>query len=215
MSKRLGVYGGTFDPIHMGHLIVAEQGREAGRLDRVLFVPAASPPNKAGQRITRFEQRVEMLELAIAGYPPFAIDQLEKERSGPSYTVDTLEELKRRHPGAQLFLLIGSDSLADLPTWREPARIVANAGLVVMVRPNYPPPSAEQLRTALKLAPEVNLEIILVPTPPLVDIASRDLRRRVAEGRSIRYLVPRAVECYIAEKGLYRDAPVTVELAPP
>src|SRR6185369_11984582 len=126
---RIGIYGGTFDPVHVGHLILAEQAREQGRLDEVWFVPAPRPPQKDGVAITRFEARVEMLALAIAGQAAFRIDELEKERVGPSYTVDTLAELRRRHPAYTFFLLIGGDSLADLPLWRDPGGILAQAGL--------------------------------------------------------------------------------------
>lgn len=198
---RVGIFGGTFDPVHVGHLILAEQARDHARLDQVWFVPAPRPPQKNGQAITRFEQRVEMLELAIAGQPAFRIDEVERHRTGPSYTVDTLAELKARHPGHTFFLLLGGDSLADLPTWREPRRIVEQAGLVVMARPGTPPVTEVEL--AARLGTAVSLEV--VPAPQ-IDISSRDLRRRVAEGRSVRYQVPRAVETYIREKGLYQSA---------
>ena len=206
MSRRVGVFGGTFDPVHLGHLVLAEQCREQGRLDEVWFVPAGVPPHKQGLAISRFEQRVEMIELAIAGNPAFRVEPIEAERPGPNYTADTLEELKRRQPATDFFLLIGSDSLADLPGWYEPRRIVASAGLLVMLRAQYPARPPEELRAALALPASVPLRVEWVQAPPLIDIASRDLRRRSAEGRSIRYLVPRAVEIYIADKHLYRDS---------
>src|SRR5437870_4749134 len=106
---RLGIFGGTFDPVHLGHLILAEEAREQGRLEQVLFVPAARPPHKQEQPLTPFAQRVEMLSLALAGNPAFRIEQLERDRPGPSYTVDTLEELRRRQPDAELWLIVGSD----------------------------------------------------------------------------------------------------------
>src|SRR5262245_22067300 len=118
---RIGIFGGTFDPVHLGHLILAENCREQGRLDQVWFIPAPAPPHKLDRSITSFERRVEMLQLALAGNPAFQINEVEKDRSGPSYTVDTLAELQHRHPGDEFFLLIGSDTLADLPAWREPA----------------------------------------------------------------------------------------------
>lgn len=199
---RIGVFGGTFDPVHLGHLILAEQCREQGQLDQVWFVPAASPPHKQGVEIAPFAQRVEMLALALAGQPAFAVNELERDRPGPSYTVHTLEEIRRRHPDAELFLPIGSDTLLDLPTWYQPARIVGMATLLVTHRPGWPPVPAEWLREELRLPPEAPLRLQLVESP-LIDIASRDLRRRVATGRTIRYQVPRAVEAYIRDRRLY------------
>jgi nicotinate-nucleotide adenylyltransferase len=200
---RIGVFGGTFDPVHLGHLILAEQCREQGRLDQVLFVPAASPPHKQGQPLTPFAQRVEMLALAIAGQPAFRIDELEKDRPGPSYTVHTLEALQRRHPDAELFLPIGSDTLVDLAHWYQPARIVELAGVLVTQRPGWPVPAREEIEAALRLPEGTRLRLEVVEAP-LIDIASRDLRRRAAEQRSLRYLVPRAVEAYIHDKRLYQ-----------
>jgi nicotinate-nucleotide adenylyltransferase len=201
---RVGIFGGTFDPVHLGHLILAEQARDQASLDEVWFVPAPRPPQKEGQSITRFEQRVEMLSLALAGNPAFRIDELEKDRVGPSYTVDTLAELRRRHPEHVFALLVGGDSLADLPYWREPRRILEQAGLVVMDRPGSPVVSAEELHQRLALPAGTSLPLVRVEAPG-IDIASRYLRRRIVEGRSIRYLVPRAVEVYIQEKKLYRE----------
>jgi nicotinate-nucleotide adenylyltransferase len=200
---RVGIFGGTFDPVHVGHLILAEQAREQARLDEVWFVPAPRPPHKDEPALTRFDYRAEMLALAVAGQPAFRIDEVEKERAGPSYTVDTLQELRRLHQGHTFLLLVGSDSLADLPAWREPQRILEMAGLVVMARPGAALVSPDVLRQRLGLPPgsPVPLEVV---GAPLIDVSSRDLRRRVGEGRSIRYFVPRAVEVYVHEKRLYR-----------
>jgi nicotinate-nucleotide adenylyltransferase len=202
---RIGVFGGTFDPVHLGHLIVAEQCREQAQLDQVLFIPAARPPHKLEQPLTPFGQRVEMLQLALAGQPAFVVDELEKDRPGPSYTADTLEQLHRREAGAELFLIVGSDCLPDLPFWHDPGRIAEQAGLLIVPRPGtevWPP---EQLRAALRLPAHVNLRQQTVSVP-LVDISSRELRRKVGAGRSIRYLVPRAVECFIATHRLYVES---------
>jgi nicotinate-nucleotide adenylyltransferase len=201
---RLGVFGGTFDPVHLGHLILAEQCREQGRLDQVLFVPAARPPHKANSALAPFAQRVEMLTLAISGQPAFRVDELEKDRPGPSYTVETLEDLHRRQPDAQLFLLVGGDTLRDLPLWYQPREIVAQVGFLVMTRPGTILPTVEQLRDKLELPAEVPLRVQVVEAP-LIDIASHDLRQRARDGRSIRYLVPRAVEAYIEDKQLYSE----------
>jgi nicotinate-nucleotide adenylyltransferase len=200
---RVGIFGGTFDPIHTGHLLLAEQGREQGRLDEVWFVPAAHPPHKDEPTLTRFEQRVEMLALAVAGNPAFRVDELEKERPGPSYTADTLAELCRRHPSHEFFLLIGSDTLRDLPHWYQPARVLELASLLVMTRPGNVVMTAEELRAQLSAPASVPVRLQAIETPQ-IDISSRDLRRRAAAGRSLRYFLPRAVECYIHEKRLYR-----------
>src|SRR5262245_31175568 len=197
---RIGVFGGTFDPLHVGHLILAEQCREQGRLDQVLFVPAARPPHKQ-QPLTPFAQRVEMLQLAIAGQPAFRVDELEKARAGPSYTVETLAELSRRHPDAELWLVLGADMLQDFPTWYMPGRIAEMAGFLVAGRPGAPLVSPEQIAKSLGLQGTLRMQTVDMPQ---IEIASRDLRRRIAEGRTIRYMVPRAVEAYIVEKKLYR-----------
>src|SRR4051794_17117051 len=139
---RVGIFGGTFDPVHYGHLILAEQCREQGRLDQVWFLPAPRPPHKEGEFITRFEQRAEMLALALAGNPAFCVEELEKERAEPSYPAVTLAELHRRHAGFEFWLLVGSDTLADLPNWREPHRVVQLAGLLAVARPGSPVLSA-------------------------------------------------------------------------
>jgi nicotinate-nucleotide adenylyltransferase len=196
---RLGVYGGTFDPIHLGHLILAESCREACALDRVWFVVAGSPPHKPGER-TPVADRLEMVRIAIAGHPSFEVSEVEAHGPSPSYTYQTLESIARDRPGDDLFFLIGADSLADLPFWRHPERIAAAATIVVVNRPGIDP--------ALLAAPPdlgPNARPIVNVTIPPIGIASHDLRRRVAEGRSIRYLVPRGVEAYIEAQGLYRS----------
>jgi nicotinate-nucleotide adenylyltransferase len=199
---RIGVFGGTFDPVHLGHLILAEQCREQGGLDQVRFIPAARPPHKQDRPLTPFHRRVEMLRLAIAGHPAFVVDELENERAGPSYTVETLGELHRRHPEAQLHLLIGADCLPDLPNWLEPVHIVQLAKLLVAARPGWPVDLLAQLPTQLGLANGASLGKVI--DSPLIDIRSHDLRQRAMRGRSLRYLVPRAVECYIETHRLYQ-----------
>ena len=200
---RIGIFGGTFDPVHLGHLILAEQAREQGQLDEVWFVPAPRPPQKDGLAITRFDVRVEMLELAIAGNASFRVDPLEKDRTGPSYTVDTLVELHRRAPQHTYGLIVGGDALADLPLWRDPRGIVSRAELLVMARPGSPPVGEAALRQALSFSPAEELRMRVVEAP-LIDIASRDIRRRIATGRSVRYLLPRAIEVFVGERRLYR-----------
>jgi nicotinate-nucleotide adenylyltransferase len=199
---RIGIFGGTFDPIHMGHLILAEQCRSQAGLDEVRFLPAAHPPHKPGPHMTRFEQRCEMIELAIAGHPTFRVERVEKELPPPSYTAETLAELHRRHPDDELFLLMGSDQLPDLPTWYEPHRVIQQAGLIVVPRPGVMLWTAERLAKALRV--EVGAVRLQLVACPMMEIASRELRRAVADGLSIRYLVPRAVEEYISDRKLYR-----------
>jgi nicotinate-nucleotide adenylyltransferase len=199
----IGVFGGTFDPVHFGHLIMAEQCREQAALDQVWFVPSARPPHKLERPLTPFAQRVEMLALALAGQSAFRVEEIEKDRPGPSYTADTLDDLSGRHPDNQWFLLVGSDTLSDLPTWHDPERVVARATLVVVARSNHEVLPAELLRRNLSLPENSNLRLQLVQSP-IIDISSSDLRARVASGRSLRYFLPRAVECYIQAKGMYQ-----------
>ena len=190
---RLGVFGGTFDPPHLGHLLLAECAREALALDRVVFVPARIPPHKAARGVSPADVRVRLLKAALAG-PGFSLSTLELSRPGPSYTVDTLDAMKKRHPGVSLWLLLGADSLHDLATWRDPAGILARARLAVAARPGTEPGRvpARTLR-----------QVDWLPNVP-VAIASRDLRKRVCHGRSIRFLVPSRVERLVARLGLYR-----------
>jgi nicotinate-nucleotide adenylyltransferase len=200
---RIGVFGGTFDPVHVGHLILAEQCREQANLDRVLFVPSASPPHKQTQPVTPFAQRVEMLSLAISGHASFSINELEKDRDGPSYTAHTLEQLQREQPGDEFFFILGSDSLHDLPKWYQPRRILELATLLVVLRADWPVFNTEELKLAMQLPADFPLRYTLVEAP-LITLSSRDIRKRIAEGRSVRYMVPRAVEAYAEDKGLYR-----------
>ena len=199
---RLGIFGGTFNPVHLGHLILAEQCREQARLDQVLFIPAARPPHKQGLALASFDQRVEMLALAISGQPHFRVDDLEKNRPGPSFTVDTLATLHDRHPDAELLLIIGSDTLHDLPSWHKPRHILELAGLLIVVRPGWPVADVAELRKTLLLTGDFPLRHQVCQVP-LIDISSSDLRQRMSAGRSVRYLMPRAVEAYVREKNLY------------
>jgi nicotinate-nucleotide adenylyltransferase len=196
---RLGIYGGTFDPIHLGHLILAESCREACGLDKVWFVVAGEPPHKPGKR-TSLADRLEMARIAVAGNPAFEVSEIEARRPGPHYSVETLEAIRRERPDDELFFLIGADSLVDLPQWREPARICAMATLVVANRPGVPGPDPDRLASVLGPDARPRVDVTIPP----IGIASHELRARVAEGRSIRYRVPRGVEVYIGENGLYR-----------
>ena len=201
----VGVFGGTFDPIHLGHLILAEQCRDQAKLDLVLFVPALLPPHKQEQPLTSFAQRAELLTLAISGHAAFRVEEMEEKRSGPSYTVDTLTQLQQERAGDDLSFIIGSDSLHDLPIWYQPRRILELATLLVVARAGFSTFPAKELKAALQLGDDFPLRYHIVEAP-LITIASRDIRRRIAEGRSVRYMIPRPVEAYIQEKGLYRGS---------
>ena len=203
---RIGIYGGTFDPIHLGHLIMAESCRGACELDRVWFMVAGAPPHKPGGR-TDANHRVEMTRLAIAGHPQFEVSERETSRPGPHYSVDTLEAIHGDHPADDLFFLIGGDSLIDLPQWREPGRILSLANLVVANRAGFEP-SSPVIPADPQLPPRAIRHVAIPP----IGIASSDIRRRLGEGRSIRYQVPRAVEAYIEAHKLYRP-PLTGDLA--
>jgi nicotinate-nucleotide adenylyltransferase len=199
---RIGLFGGAFDPVHLGHLIVAERCREEAALDRVWFLPSYKPPHKTDRALTRFEHRIDLVTLATTGQPAFAVEPIEKELPPPNYTAHTLSELRQRHPADDFFLILGADSVADLPQWYEPKRVVEQAGLLAVPRPGSPLWTAHRLAEALGM-PESDIRLQTVACP-LIEIASRELRQRVAEGKSIRFLVPRAVEEFIRERGLYR-----------
>ena len=197
---RLGLYGGTFDPVHVGHLLLAEQCREQCELDEVRFLPAGSPPHKQGAAITPGKARAEMLEFAVAGMPQFRIDRRELQRAGPSYTVETLQQLHDEDATRDLFFLIGADSLTDLPTWREPQRILELATVVAVNRGDRPLPDLSTLTAHLGATAAARIRLV---TMPGIDLSATDLRRRLQQGRSIRFMVPRAVEAYIADHRLY------------
>lgn len=199
---RLGILGGSFDPVHYGHLLLAETCREACQLDEVVLIPAAVPPHKRERERAPGAQRIEMLKLAIGGHPALSVSSMEIVRGGLSYTVETLRELCETQPHSKLFLLLGADALSDLPTWREPEEICRLATLVVVGRPGAPPPDFGALS---KVASPERVEIFRrnLVEMPLIGLSSSDIRRRVAEGKSIRYRTPRAVEKYIESARLY------------
>jgi nicotinate-nucleotide adenylyltransferase len=187
---RLGVYGGAFDPPHLGHLVAASDACDALGLHRLLWVPSAVHPLKAVR--TAADVRLQMVRAAIAGDPRFAADDLELRRTGPSYTVDTLRALRAREPDAELFFITGADNLAELPRWREPDEIARLATLAVVTR-------AGDALSAGTPYPAVPVAVTRV------DVSSTEIRRRVAAGLSIRYLVPEAVRAVMERERLYRD----------
>jgi len=197
---KLGVFGGTFDPIHYGHLVVAEECRDRLKIDCVLVVPAGLPPHKQVGALTSPEHRMAMVRLAIASNPSFEASPIELSRPGPSYSVDTLRELRQQQLGdTELFFIMGSDSLADLPSWHDPAGLLANCRLVVVSRPGAPEVDPAGLDHLYRGASER----ITVLDAPRLDIASSDLRRRVAMGITVRYQLPDEVIAYIESNGLY------------
>lgn len=199
---RLGLFGGTFDPVHLGHLLLAESCREQCQLDAVWFLPAAVAPHKRDAAPAPADKRVDMLRLAIGGHSAFDVCDLELKRGGVSFTVDTLRELKTQDPARQLFLLVGADTLADLPNWREPAEILRLAVPVVVGRPGSPEPDYNVL-SGIATAERIEEMHRNRVEMPLVELSSREIRRRVAVGLSIRYMTPRAVEEYIRVEGMY------------
>jgi nicotinate-nucleotide adenylyltransferase len=194
----IGVMGGTFDPIHLGHLAIGEEAREALSLDVVLFVPAGQPPHKPAGSVTSVEHRLAMVELAIAGNPAFELSRIEVERPGPSYTVDTVEALA--DDADDLVLILSAETLGELPSWHEPERLVAAARMAVVPREGYPAPDPAWLAEAF---PGRDVRVDYLEGPRL-GLSSTAIRARVAAGRSIRYLVPDMVGAYIADKQLYR-----------
>jgi nicotinate-nucleotide adenylyltransferase len=201
---RLGIFGGTFDPIHFGHLLLAECCREQCRLDAVWFLPAAVPPHKQDHGLTPAGQRVEMIELAIAGNPAFSVCRCEADRGGVNYTFETLARIREEDPSRELFFLMGADMLADLPNWRNPARVCELAVPVVVRRPDTAP--VDFCCLAGIVGPErVELMRRHQVEMPEIGVSSTEIRRLVSQGHSIRYRTTSAVEMYIQSHGLYRE----------
>ena len=200
---RLGIFGGTFDPVHFGHLALAEECLAVAGLDEVWLVPAASPPHKGGKKLSRFDQRKEMLELAIAGNEKFKVEPMEADRPGPSFTIDTLEEIQKRKPNDELFLIIGGDSALEFSTWKDSAKIASLATIIVRIRPGVIMPTEQEFISQLGKELGVQPKVIFVAGPPYLDVSSSLLKERVSNNKSVRYLLPRAVEVYIQQKKLY------------
>jgi nicotinate-nucleotide adenylyltransferase len=216
--RRIGLFGGTFDPIHLAHLRCAEEAREQLGLDQVWFVPAAAPPHKRGRRVTPAAHRLAMVRLATAGHPAFRVSALELERPGRSYTIDTVRALQRRlAPTTRLVLLIGLDAFRDLGTWKDYRALLACVDVAVWTRP------PRRLRAPRALLPvAARGDFCYAPsrselvhqtgtriqflTVTALDISASAIRRRIQRGQSIRYLVPAAVERYLTREGLYRQS---------
>jgi len=197
---KIGVLGGTFDPVHMGHLKVAEEVTAGLNLDEVIFMPAGQPWLKADNLISPAEHRLEMLRLALSGKDNFRLSTMETERAGPTYTVDTMAELGRQLGSKnELFFILGWDNLTQLPQWHEPSRLIKLCRLVAVPRVDYPPPDLASLEGAI---PGLSERVILLDAPR-IDVNASEIRQRVRDGLSIHNLVPEAVEGYIKEHGLY------------
>jgi nicotinate-nucleotide adenylyltransferase len=181
--------GGTFDPIHHGHLVAAEEARYAFSLERVTFIPAGHPWQKE-RHVAPAEARYEMTQLAIADNPAFEVSRIEIDRDGPTYTVDTLRALRAEKPDAELFFITGADAIREILTWKDPDEALALATFVAVTRPGY----------ELEKLPSQQIEVLEIPA---LAISSTDIRARVAVGRPIRYLVPDAVAAHIKIHGLY------------
>lgn len=196
--KRIGIFGGTFDPVHTAHLIMAESVKEQMKLDKVLFVPSAVPPHKDTDKLTEPSRRLEMVRLAVTGNDSFEASSVEIELSkgSNSYTVETLLALRDRYSAEQVkfYLIIGLDQLIELHTWKDPGKLFMLSEVVVINRPGY---------TVAQIQNDYSGQVIYVPVPS-IDISSTEIRHMVREGKSIRYMVPSNVEKYIKENNLYK-----------
>lgn len=193
-GKRIGILGGTFDPIHVGHLLVARDAKDALKLDRVIFVPASTPPHKMDRETAPAASRLAMVHLAVQDDPDFSVSEIEYQRSGPSFSIDTIESLKEEFSGNDLFFLIGEDNLGEIWSWKEPERLFHDCRVIVIGRPG-----GDRMTIPSDLpGPATALDI------HRIRLSSSEIREMVREGRSIRYLVPREVEGYIYEHRLYR-----------
>jgi nicotinate-nucleotide adenylyltransferase len=199
MTERLGIFGGTFDPPHIGHLILAEYAREALGAAQILFVPAADPPHKEGTR-TDIAHRLAMLERSIADNPTFAVSRVDVERPGPHYTIDTIRIVQTQYPGSELYFMIGADSLRDLTTWHQPEGLIRLCKLAVLPRPGVQV-TADMHEASL---PGLAEQVVMLDTP-MVDVSSTGVAARLRAGKTVRYLLPQPALDYVRANGLYRD----------
>lgn len=196
---RLGIMGGTFDPVHYGHLVIAEEARYEFALDRVVWVPAGDPPHKQSREVVSQEHRYAMVLLATASHPAFEVSRLELERSGPSYTVDTIRAFSELRPEAELFFITGADATLEILTWHRHDDLIRMCRFIAVTRPGY-----DLNRLSAEL-PEPYLARISTIQAPGVDISSTDLRQRLRDGEPVKYLVPEAVEAYLQKHRLYSE----------
>lgn len=191
---KVGIFGGTFDPIHLGHLILAEQALQSASLDQVWFIPAGEPPHKKEKRITPAHHRVKMVELAIADQPTFRLSLIELERSGPSYTIDTVQALVEKYTNDQFFLLIGADMVKDLPNWYKIKEILQFVQVIALGRPGV---------DLGELSPTILNRVTWIEEAIETNISSTYIREQIQKGRSVKYIVPDAVGQYMKEHRLY------------
>ena len=218
MTQRIGILGGTFNPIHLGHLAAAEEVSDRLRLDSVLFVPSFLAPHKQDEEMPPPAERLEMVRIAVAGNPRFALSTIEIERGGRSYTIDTIDALRTLHAGAELYFITGLDSFLDIGTWRDWRRLLGSCSFVVLSREGYRfadlakrdffPGDERELRELDARVREQQVVrsgalSLYLENIPFYEISSTDIRSRIRQGRSIKYHLPEAVERYIIEKKLY------------
>ncbi len=199
--QRIGIMGGTFDPIHHGHLVAAEEARYQFGLAKVVFIPAGHPPHKVSRKISAASHRLAMTQLAIQSNPFFSISAIEIERPGLSYTIDTVREMKKIYPLADLFFITGADAVLEILSWKHFDELLAQCCFIAAKRPGY---RLGKLKTKLPGIGEEQLKRIIIMEVPALAISSTDIRERVQTGRPIKYLLPEAVEKYIVEQGLYQ-----------
>lgn len=198
--KKLAIMGGTFDPIHMGHLIIAEAVRDNMKMEAVLFVPSGTPPHKLDKCITGNDHRYKMTQLAMQKNPWFHVSAIEMLRRGNSYTIDTIQQIKEVCADTEIYFITGVDAIELIDTWKEAKKLVHSCKFIVLNRPGY---ALQKLKTAMKVL-EADYNKLYFLDAPLIDISSSDIRQRVRNGKSIRYLLPYEVEEYIYEKKLYQ-----------
>ena len=201
MPQRIGLFGGTFDPPHLGHLILASEAQSQLELNRLLWILTPEPPHKHEQIITSIEHRLAMVKLAIEDNPNFELSHIELDRPGPHYTLDTVKLIAEQNPNAELVPIIGGDSLRDLPTWHQPNELLYACHWVGVMRRPSDDPNLEALEREL---PGISSKVHYVDAP-LLEIASREIRSRIAEGRSVRYYLPSSVYEYIEQHHLYQQ----------
>jgi nicotinate-nucleotide adenylyltransferase len=200
-SRRIGIFGGSFNPLHQGHLIVAEFAAETIGLDKVLFAPMVHPPHRDGNALLPIEHRLSMIQMAIEGNARFELTLVDVERLGPHYSVDTVQIIKRLYPGSQLYFVMGGDSFKSFPKWHQPGEIVKHCHLAVMRRPSHKPVEPDMHESVM---PGLHEKVCMIEAPP-IGISATRIREQLAIGKSVRYLLPDSVLDYIHDNHLYQE----------